>query len=638
MAFRGCTLRALVFVILALILASCGPKSRSGGGGSSYYAGTTGGFDLEGTPYIHNGDRRVDEELEKQAPPSPGTDVTRPTLAGRIKEFQISRFNLDGSGQKQIARFGKESFSLKIFFKDVEPIEFTANFKGDGRKLWLEAVSGDLKLQGDLEDSSQRSLGKLTLTHLKTNESATILYKAFRASLKVREDRTNPAKQGSAFQQQLQNLSQDTFAWVHNWSVVRGVSVYLVDVVKITNSNHRRTSNIPSFFSFKGESKRTGSNEVQAQGLDNAGKADVKLVGNSEVAGQRMFEVTVPDETSATQHSFMLDVKADLEEDLPVDPQDEPVVYGKKESDLKPSVVPDHTGPSEGESLSDSGISVSDDAYLNTDLSKRRTARMVRDYDKNIKSPGVKKFIAGFQRSRSDLNNFYKFANPFRRMMEAIASAFDVSPAFAYITVVESSYFTGGRYQIQSHSKTSATGPFQIMNAIGQQLGAKITGRADDERRFFAPSACVGAQYVANLVDMFDDSDSTLAVLGYFQGDAGAAAAIYCSYSGNVSNRAACARKINKSFSGREYANFKKLAKNYNYTYLEMEKMAAIPQHMRDYVSKKLAVYFISNNMAKYGFRVDRNAPKNFPSNGTAFPRAPIKNQKCRNAVSDFTT
>jgi hypothetical protein len=239
---------------------------------------------------------------------------------------------------------------------------------------------------------------------------------------------------------------------------------------------------------------------------------------------------------------------------------------------------------------------------------------------------------------RTSLDKFYRYASPFREIMETVGQAFDVSPVYAYLTVIESRYFTGGRYEIEGAKGSSALGPFQLLYNTAKEVGMYVTESkaASDERRFFVPSSCGAARYMRKLVDKFDDSDSTVAILAYYQGDGGAAAAIYCSFDPNVGDRKACARRINKSFSGSDYGRFLNWAKKYDYTFREMERMDAISKDMSDYVNKKLAIYFISNNMSEYGFSAP--SERALPANNTIMPRRALKDRECQDAVAGILT
>lgn len=248
---------------------------------------------------------------------------------------------------------------------------------------------------------------------------------------------------------------------------------------------------------------------------------------------------------------------------------------------------------------------------------------MTRDFARNRKIPGVVAWMKVYENQKNwhhtDLAAFYRNANPFRAMIETIGRAYDVSPAFAYVTVIESPYFTGGRYKITSETKSSAVGPFQILKDTADTVGMRR-----EERRYFAPSACGAARYFSTLVNQFWSGDTTVSILGYYQGDGGAARAIACTYS----NRDMC--------YGKNWSRYKTLAKNYNFTYAQIASVAAIPKDQLDYVNKKLAIYFISENIAEHGFNAN-DVKGALPTNGTVFPTAPINDALCRQAVNSMT-
>lgn len=664
------SLKPWIFASLLIVLSACANSHQEQEGG--LLPGSTGGFDADGTDYVHNGDFRVDEALRKftadnRAPHSP--------LAKRLKEFEINRFK---AGEKEPTRLGDDRFILKVFFKDRATVEFQGRFTQKGSTLLVDADRDGFHLNGQFDDSDHESLGQFTLND-KDGNKAVIFYKAYKASLNVRENRSAPVLAGSAAEAQMKSFKSGSFAWVHNWTVLSGVSVYLVDIVKTVGGGKAATP--PIYFAFKGESKRTGLTDHPVTSLNSPVKEDVKLVGNGEGTGSRMFEFTIPDDKDDKKAGqFILEVEDEKPDQAPVDPNDVPMIFGPADD---PNLVTDipkskpqpeapapqngsqplppaepvqplppqeeihevpATGGASNTSPSFSGqfappetspsvLNLSG-AYFKIDLSQPRSARMIRDYNQNVNSSSTNKFIAKFQRAqRVDMQNFLNHANPFRGMIESIGHTYDVAPAFAYLTVVESGYFTGNRpYQIQGNGSSSAVGPFQLLVAMAKEMGTRVTGGANDERRYFAPSACTAAKYTRKMVDKFRSGDATLAVLGYNQGDGGAAAAIYCAY-GSSGNHAGCASRINHGFTGRDYGRFLKLANNYDYKFIEMERMGALPQHMRDYVGKYLAVYFIANNMSRYGFKISANAPKNLPTNGTVYPASAILDSKCETAT-----
>jgi hypothetical protein len=226
-----------------------------------------------------------------------------------------------------------------------------------------------------------------------------------------------------------------------------------------------------------------------------------------------------------------------------------------------------------------------------------------------------------------------------------VGAGYDVSPAYAYVTVIESPYFTGGEYKIRRpvNRKTgqllsSALGPFQLLEKTALAQGMRITAlwkndhnHADDdqdERNYFVTSACGAASYMTKLVDLFSSSDTTLAILAYKEGEGGAAAAMYCTRTRNQS----CIDRINHGMSGKEYGRYMSYAKKYNYTYAEMDRASmSIPPRMRDYVRNKLAAYFIAGDMRRYGFTTyTRSAPSRHK---TVKPPYEIQDARCRNVA-----
>jgi membrane-bound lytic murein transglycosylase D len=251
---------------------------------------------------------------------------------------------------------------------------------------------------------------------------------------------------------------------------------------------------------------------------------------------------------------------------------------------------------------------------------------MSRDFARNRNLPGVKNFVNIYTtgKRRGDLMAFIKNANPFRPMLEAVGSRLDVSPSFAYLTVIESRYMKSGNYQIEPINSAGAYGAFQFKPDTARSVGMRVDG-GEDERKYFAPSACGAATYIGSLVNTFMNSDTTLAILGYNQGSGGAARAIYCSYE----DRSQC--------KSRNWNRYLKFAKNYSFKYADMENVTAIPKEQRDYVDAKLAIYFVLSDMARYGLSIPSSAPRILPNNGSVFPPQEIHNPSCRAAINSLT-
>ncbi|MGE0529326.1 MAG: lytic transglycosylase domain-containing protein, partial [Bdellovibrionales bacterium] len=201
-------------------------------------------------------------------------------------------------------------------------------------------------------------------------------------------------------------------------------------------------------------------------------------------------------------------------------------------------------------------------------------------------------------------------------------------------------------------SSAGALGPFQILPGTARKdLKMHVTNRADDERAFFAPSACGGAEYLRRMVDNFrgEGKDSTVAILAYYQGPAGASAAIVCSQEKDLSARRTCALQIDPNdvrehnkraknklarYNQGEFNYFYRHAKNYQYAYADLESLGYLPGHMSNYVNKKLAVYFVASHMRDYGFEISSNKRTTLPDN--AKPSRPINDEKCRRIAAEL--
>ena len=258
-------------------------------------------------------------------------------------------------------------------------------------------------------------------------------------------------------------------------------------------------------------------------------------------------------------------------------------------------------------------------AYLRIDTSLPRTARMTRDFDRNRNLPGVKKWIADYTSSWKagwgrGLLQFYYSATSFRPIVEKVAATYDVSPAFAYVTVIESAYFTGGNYAIQWGG--AAYGPFQLEAPTATRFGVRVGGGVD-ERKHFAPSACGAAKLFVYLTDMYPN-DATIAIMGYNMGEGGAAGSIVCTYDRN-------------SCGSSDYGRLLARAKNYRYTFADIATVRAAPAKRIEYVEKKLAAYFISNDLQRWGITVPQ--PGQLPANAKVFP--PSGNGESPSAISD---
>ena len=585
------------YLILALgtwLLTSCAPAQNQ-----DRPLNSTGFKNEAGISYHTGGDRRIEAALDRPDPPpaqTAGQTTPAPTAPGpskvfreSIAEMQLWRYD----AEKTPKRFGKQKFVVSLRFKDGPDLQFQGEFQA-GK---LEAATGDLYLSGSLTDKPESSEGEFVLTKRSTQEVAQVFFWAYRADLKITPNGERPAIQGSRYEKTLKELKHGAYGWVNNWAVKEGRAFYQVAIV-----DPKKT-----LFAFKGESLRTDDVDTPATSLTPEISSHIVLKGNADQSPTRAFEVGLKDPESAEVNDVLIEVELR-------DPTPKPL-------------------PPRGE-----------DKFMHL-AQGPRSHKMADDFNRpeNFKLEGVQEWIKVYtdvtpnrnknRALRKDLQQFFVSAAPLRPILERIGWAYDVSPAYAYLTVVESAYFTGGNYEIEPNDRSSALGPAQLLKGTALEAGLKVTGGDDDERRFLIPSMCGTAHYMRKLVDKFDDKDATIAILGYYRGDGGAAAAIHCAFDSEVEDRKACAQKIqSRRYKSKDYERFLGLMRKYNYSYAGISRLSSIPLDMREYVDKKLAVYFIANDMKSYGFAQPRNDKTGWEE--TLKPKAPIQSAECRRAVA----
>lgn len=660
------------FVLAALlVLSACGSSKRSAQDRTlPARVGTTGYVDpKDGQAYVHNGDTYVekqrqllDQGRDESAPPPPPAASPAPApkkasthLRDRVREFEISRFK---AGELSSSRFGADCYQIKIFFRAERPAVFEGSLTktGEGRyaltpdtATCLRPLKVDerrvkaLRLTGDLTDKQDETIGLFLLESKRSNIE--ISYNAFRRAVVMRHDSDQKVTQGSTLEKfltkmcdpniQVVNKCKSTFGWVNNWSVVDGPSFQLTDFYRELKADEPMpTAYVPPAFSIKGASKATsrvvkkedGSLEtelveVPAQSSSPEIK-DVKMWANSETGGRRSFDVELAGEEKSELTVDLVNAQETADEKLSVD--ETPIVVGQ-EGDLdaggedddvlaveepaapqapQPAQPARPVAPRATVPNSNPAVTI---AFIATDIGSARPAKFIRDLNRNKNIPDVQRFIRRFQdgdRKLVSLRNFYTYGYWARGYAKAIGKAYDVSPAFMYLTVNESEYLRTPNYTAATGDGGRAVGPFQIHPPAASDMKLPVA-----HRRYFVPSACGAARYISGFTQTFN-GDNTVAILAYNQGGGTA---------------------------GKLVASYKRRAGQQGYTYAEMARLGGIPQHMKDYVNKYLAVYFISSNMKFYGFDPNvRGARTTPPTNGSLTPNGGISDPTCRAAVASM--
>lgn len=657
-------MRISLLALSCILLTSCGPKGYEATQLSSSQQVETGYQTEDGKKFVVGQEPRLEDEKRNIAPLIPikrNEDEKRQVaFQERLREFQFLRFDNSSSNP---SRLGKTHyrFDLKILGENgnLRMLTFTGAFKkGQGSQLILESTTKSdprYTLTGEIDDLDKTVNGRFTLQFSDKSETrqAVILYRAYEAQLNVRTPKSKNLEEHINLSRKIENLKNNTRAWVNNFSVPYGVSTFDIAVIRRQQSSSQDSSqnSIDSLLEFSGRSVETDTltDLLEPVQITEESKGpdveSIELIGNGEGEDTKIFSVKMKDDNGETTE-ILVDIEREkteeeiIQEQLqaeemrqrlydPVfDAQEEQTQKEEKqESEEKsestvqlpttdipiPTPRPDYTPPKTPAkpALSQSTIGNNEKSYLIA-RSGRNALKIINDFEKNFTLSGVQKEINAIKKSRAQINklkSFFKYAHPFRDMIEKIAAGYDVPPQYAYVSLIESAYFYGGNYQIQvakvKNSEgqyiSSATGPFQIIYDTARGLGMRVLKNAlgalpgpSDERRYFAPSACGAAKYFRNNARIFS-KDATLAILAYNQGEGRAA----------------------------------QLAREYGYTYAEIARNNVSGV---SYSNKKLAAYFLAGVYKGSSFDVDAQAPKQLP-NTTVYPPNPIKDSTCRSIV-----
>jgi hypothetical protein len=248
-----------------------------------------------GAPYTSGGkDPRMSAAVQNMMPQDPNNPTPaerqRLSFAESLQDFQLLRYDIDSSSTH---RFGKRSFSFRVLRKTQNGQEVVITFRGNltdiGNIVQWDSVTGDragYSLEGSITDGPKMSIGTIILRS--TENTATIFYRAYTASMKVHRDVTADLSRSPELEDLIQKIEGCEYVWAVNMTVPMGVSRFLYDI--ITNQDSE------SLISFSGDSTQTGDVDAIPSAIDATGSVagrsvkSILLVGDS-YDDQRTFSV-----------------------------------------------------------------------------------------------------------------------------------------------------------------------------------------------------------------------------------------------------------------------------------------------------------------------------------------------------------
>ena len=245
-------------------------------------------------------------------------------------KFKFLRYEADS---KKPVRLGTQSFSLQGFFKEGSSQGFWMGFSGKLQKTdqgftlqTTNSTHSDFKLTGSLSNIQDNALeGRFEIQRVSTNETVTVLYRAYEANLKVKTPRSKNLAEHVNLTQKIQNLKTHTKAWVNDFVIPFGTSTFDISIIqKITVTEKATpTNNAPEaaqkeeepvwkdLLKFEGRSVETDNTQTEKiepnQAFLSQDLGEMKLVGNSEGEDAKTISLNLKDD-KGEDTEILLDV------------------------------------------------------------------------------------------------------------------------------------------------------------------------------------------------------------------------------------------------------------------------------------------------------------------------------------------
>lgn len=650
----------------------------------------TGFTNFQDQKYTVDGDAiRTDERTREMLQFKPETthspeeaEQKQIALATSIQKVSVVRYD----SENKPTALGGQSFLVQVLSQlpetGLEPIEFRGKLEQRNNSLILQKTqvqSGQYlyTLSGFFTDDTDKfkSKGELYITQfvnkngeLKEEAKTTITLRSYLADIRIKTSEELDPKSNLA--KRVKDLEQKSLAWVNNSVVILGRSFYEYQIIRLP-SEQAAIKDAEPIFGFKGESvsdtqlietpveEVSFPKEPKTQEEVNSPKAQeptTEQPKTQEPKTEQPKKSHQPNQSSTeSKESQSTKVIApfgsnnngirsfEIELTDPDDPKEKTdilMTIRERNPEPEPEVSDDDTSHSlperkpgvPSESLPDL-LGYNSDAFLNVTYDPSRlpmTAQVMKDLDQNYHIRDIRTLNFDSEMTnkvRNNSKNFWKYAHPFRKMLQDIYEYYDVPAPLAYVSVFESAFFQGSYVNyLAVRPGGTDTGPFQILKGTGLHLKMKIDNTQAkskkpknwDERLYFFSAACGAASYMKELSEDFIHSDATLAILAYNQGPTGAAS------------------HLNRDLGWGETSNLLAKVKKYRFTYAELREQSNKNAKHIEYVDSKLAAYFLLQAPSVMGFTPPSDVMTTYPSDTKVIPKDIIKTPGCEDIAKKY--
>lgn len=303
--------------------------------------------------------------------------------------------------------------------------------------------------------------------------------------------------------------------------------------------------------------------------LEGSPGARGKLVGNDSSTGDLMIEII-----SGPEAAILL-----IEKTLKEIETEEPELASQAQSDrnLSARAVPNR-------------------GLFPTSAQNKKGLALAHDFASYGLHPRTQHYVARFrEKDAVGVRNVFSYTHNVSPFIKSVFEGLELTPEFAYLLPVESSYLKTGKFNAQQvtgvapskeNRNPSAYGPWQIVNNTALDIRARSgidfniffirnkKPHPEDDRGYLVQSTYMAALYLKKLVSLFPQ-DSGMAIMAYHAGEFGVCkeVAVNCTPQ-NMRTRLAQLSNRNVTLSQVEkYKMIEPIHRNYAFMFLSWREM-----------------------------------------------------------------